>query len=288
LSPDCTSLVRMKTYTSKNELISHLLPFRSEEKQIGFVPTMGALHEGHLSLIERATENCDEVVVSIFVNPTQFNNADDFAKYPNTLAQDLLLLSQFENLSVFAPSVNEIYPDKDVFEPISLGILNEIMEGAYRPGHFQGVAHVVRNLFNIVKPHFAYFGMKDFQQLGVVRKLVDQLKMNVTIVACPTQRSKEGLALSSRNLRLNHKEKEEALIIYETLTKIREWKFNHSPFETKIKAKEYFSTGNLKLEYLEIVDGFSFEPLEDMWSDYPVCCIAAYCGEVRLIDNMTC
>lgn len=271
------------TRTSISELVDKQ---KADGKTIGFVPTMGALHEGHLALVERALEQSDTVIVSIFVNPTQFNNLSDLEKYPRMLEKDVDLLSTVGNVIVFAPTFEEVYPKNDTYTPIDLGGLDEVLEGKFRPGHFQGVVHVVRNLFGIVRPDRAFFGLKDFQQLAIIKRMVEVLRLPVEIVPCPTTREKNGLALSSRNLRLNEVEREDALIIFKTLQLISELKKIHTPAESREKATEFFQTGKLKLEYLEIVDSKSLLPLKDSWGDQPTCCIAAFCGDVRLIDNI--
>lgn len=247
---------------------------------------MGALHEGHLALVKRAIDQSDAVVVSIFVNPTQFNNSSDLEKYPRMLDKDIELLKTVGDVLVFAPSFRDVYPDNDVFKPVDLGGLDEVLEGNFRPGHFQGVVHVVRNLFEIVRPDQAFFGLKDFQQLAIIKKMVDILKFPVEIVPCPTSREEGGLALSSRNLRLNDAERENALIIYKTLQLVASLRKNHTPAAARAKAIDFFNTGELILEYIEIVDSESLEALSEDWGEHPTCCIAAFCGEVRLIDNI--
>lgn len=276
----------MSVFYTKESLIQALDRDRSEGKSIGFVPTMGALHEGHLALVSRALKQSDSVVVSIFVNPTQFNNSSDLEKYPRMLEKDVDLLKEVGNVIVFAPTIEEIYPENDHFEDLDLEGIDTVLEGRFRPGHFQGVVHVVRNLFQIVQPDKAFFGLKDFQQVAVIQLMVKKLGIPVEIIACPTMRSESGLALSSRNLRLTPEQKENALIIYNTLTFIKELKSKYSPNEAKLKAIEYFQNGELELEYLEIVDSTNLKPLNDRWVKGATCCVAAFCGEVRLIDNM--
>ena len=278
--------VQMNVFYTRESLIEVLDRERSNGKSIGFVPTMGALHDGHLALVKRAVEQTETVVVSIFVNPTQFNNHIDLEKYPRTLPQDIELLNSVENVLVFAPSVQEMYPKNDHFESLDLEGIDSVLEGKFRPGHFQGVVHVVRNLFQIVSPDFAYFGLKDFQQVAVIQLMVKKLNLKVKIIACPTMRAETGLALSSRNNRLGTHEKEAALIIYKTLNFIKELKENNSPLEAKKMAIQFFEKGNLKLEYLEIVDNKNLQPLTNSWVEGSTCCIAAFCGDVRLIDNM--
>ena len=276
----------MNVFYTRESLIQALDRDRSEGKSIGFVPTMGALHEGHLALVQRAIKHSDRVVVSIFVNPTQFNNSSDLDKYPRMLEKDVELLNEVGNVLVFAPTIDEIYPENDQFEPLDLEGIDTVLEGKFRPGHFQGVVHVVRNLFQIVQPDKAFFGLKDFQQVAVIKLMVKKLNIPVEIVACPTLRSENGLALSSRNLRLTDKQKENALIIYRTLSYLKELKSQFTPKEARQKAIEYFQNGQLDLEYLEIVDSSNLQPLNDAWVNESTCCIAAFCGDVRLIDNM--
>lgn len=259
---------------------------KAENKRIGFVPTMGALHEGHLALVKRALSESETVVVSIFVNPTQFNNLQDLDKYPRMLQADVDLLNTLGEVIVFAPTVEEVYPENDAYTPLDLEGIDNVMEGEFRPGHFQGVVHVVRNLFQIVQPNQAYFGLKDFQQVAVIRLLTKKYNFPIQIIACPTLRESSGLAMSSRNLRLTEKEREDALIIIQTLKYIQTLKVSNSPNEAKQLAKEYFSSGKLRLEYLEIVDGASLKSLDTDWNEYTVVCIAAFCGAVRLIDNI--
>lgn len=273
-------------YTTQNALKSALEQDKIAGKHIGFVPTMGALHEGHLELVKRALKECESVVVSIFVNPTQFNNATDLEKYPRTPEKDIELLSNLGDLKIFLPSVEEIYTSRDSFPGVDISSLDSVLEGKFRPGHFEGVVHVVYNLFEIVKPNKAYFGLKDFQQVAVIRSMVKQLNLDVEIIPCPTLRQANGLALSSRNLRLTDEEKDDALIIFQTLNYIRSIKEKCTPMEAQKKAVDFFNGGRLSLEYLEIVDGISLQTLTNDWVEGSVCCIAAFCGSVRLIDNM--
>ena len=269
----------------KEELKAILSALKSAGKSIGFVPTMGALHEGHKALVVKASRENDLVVVSIFVNPTQFNNKEDLALYPRTLDADLELLKTIENGIVFVPDAATIYPEKTSFKPFDLGILDKLMEGKHRPGHFDGVVHVVHNLFEIVEPTKAYFGQKDFQQLAVIRKMNAHYGFPIEIIACETLREESGLAMSSRNMRLSEQEKKDALILFETLQFVKENRSNYPLNEVIVKALEFFNSGNLILEYLDIVEVESLEIVEN-WNSPCVCCIAAYCGTVRLIDNL--
>jgi len=255
-------------------------------KVVGFVPTMGALHEGHISLVKKAKENSDVVVVSIFVNPTQFNNPDDLEKYPRTLKNDVSLLSDAGVPYVFAPKIEEIYPDSKVFEPIPLGNLTQVMEAAFRPGHFDGVIQVVKRLFDIIEPDIACFGKKDFQQLAVINFMRNYYNLPITIIGCEVMREPSGLAMSSRNVRLSATQREEALHIYEVLVFAEENALEHNPIELKKLCISLFEKGNLKLEYLEIVHPDTLLSLSDEWVKGAICCIACFCGEVRLIDNM--
>lgn len=273
-------------FTSRQEIEIAVSAAKQLGKRIGFVPTMGALHEGHLALVQRAVQECELVILSIFVNPTQFNNSKDLEHYPRMLDKDVDMLKDFRNVIVFAPTVDVIYPPNDQFPEVNLEGLDTVLEGEFRPGHFHGVVHVVFNLFQIVNPDFAYFGLKDFQQVAIIQHMVRQLNLNIVIVACPTLREKSGLAMSSRNLRLSDQEKVDALIIFNTLNLIIERSNHLSPIDVSELAREFFSNSKLKLEYLEIVDPQSLQKLTNSWVNGAVCCIAAFCGEVRLIDNM--
>lgn len=255
--------------------------------EVGFVPTMGALHSGHIQLVKKACIENQLVVVSIFVNPTQFNNKEDLQKYPRTLDSDLCLLAEFSNCIVFVPEPSEIYPENDGFDGVDLQGMDTILEGEFRPGHFQGVVHVVHNFFRLIKPTRAYFGQKDFQQLAIIKKMTKAFEFPAQIVACETVRDESGLAKSSRNMRLSESEKIDALIIYNTLNFVKQQRIEFKcPAELKKSAISYFNKGNLKLEYLEICDSTTLEILEVNWSEFMTVSIAAYCGEVRLIDNM--
>jgi len=277
---------RMNVFTTRKSLNEALASLKEAKKSVGFVPTMGALHEGHLALVKRALSESDTVVVSIFVNPTQFNNMQDLDKYPRMLQADVDLLNSNGEVIVFAPTVQEVYPENDTYTPLDLEGIDNVMEGEFRPGHFQGVVHVVRNLFQIVQPDQAYFGLKDFQQVAVIRLLTKKYNFPIQIIACPTLRETNGLAMSSRNLRLTEKEREDALIIIQTLKYIQSLKATKTPKEAKELAMEYFSNGKLRLEYLEIVNGANLKSLDNEWDEYSVVCLAAFCGAVRLIDNL--
>lgn len=253
--------------------------------ETAFVPTMGALHEGHLDLVKKAFEISEQVVVSIFVNPTQFNSTVDLENYPRTLENDLKLLKSVGEVIVFAPTVEEMYPADFEEIDIELKELADVMEGKFRPGHFNGVVNVVNRLFEIVSPTYALFGEKDFQQLAVIQRMVEVLDLKVKIVPCPTIRETSGLAKSSRNQRLSEEQKEQALIIIKTLQFIVSSHALYSPVELKELATSFFSKGDLELEYLEIVDASSLQSIVK-WEGPSRACIAAFCGNVRLIDNI--
>ncbi|MNK05435.1 Pantothenate synthetase [compost metagenome] len=269
------------------ELKQALNSARNEGKSIGFVPTMGALHQGHMNLVSRASAECDLVVVSVFVNPTQFNNASDLELYPRTPEADSELLKKFGCDYAFFPSVTEIYPENSISPRVDLGGLDQVMEGKFRPGHFKGVVQVVARLFEIVEPGKAFFGLKDFQQVAVIKRMVGELNLPVEIVPCETLRTEKGLAMSSRNKRLTESQKEEALIIYQTLSQAKKDALTFSPAETRERAIDHFQTGTLELEYLSLVHPETLEELKEDWVPGATMCIACFCGEVRLIDNMT-
>jgi len=277
----------MIVYRTKTDLTGHLISLQNEGKTIGLVPTMGALHEGHMSLVEKARAENDFVVVSIFVNPTQFNDPTDLDHYPRTLDQDLELLRQLEADLVFVPSVKEMYPENDT-RTFDLGGLDKVMEGKHRQDHFNGVAQIVSKLFLLIQPHKAYFGQKDFQQLVIIRKLVELLKINLTIVSCPIIREKDGLAMSSRNTRLSKEERKLAPFIYETLVKAREKMDALNPSQVKEWVILQFSKQSvLNLEYFEIVEDKELKPINE-WDEEvnKVACLAVLLGELRLIDNL--
>ncbi len=271
-------------FTSTKSLQS-VLYTEYENLTIGFLPTMGALHHGHLELAKKALKENDKVVVSIFVNPTQFNKTEDLENYPRDLNADLKLLKTVGDVIVFTPSVEQIYPKDYQNLEIELGNLGTTMEGEFRPGHFVGVMNVVNRLFEIVQPTKAYFGIKDVQQVAVVQFMVDQVKSPVEIVACDIIREPSGLASSSRNYRLSIDELDEAVLIIETLRFAREMAKEYLPKETRKKAIEFFNQGTLKIEYFEIVHPRTLEFIEE-WVPGAIACIAGYCGDVRLLDNL--
>lgn len=279
--------IEMKLVHTISDLQAELSALKAQNKKVGLVPTMGALHAGHASLVKRCVEENDVAVVSVFVNPTQFNDKNDLIKYPRTLDADCELLGSVGASFVFAPSVEEMYPEPDT-RVFSFSPLDTVMEGKFRPGHFNGVAQIVSKLFDAVQPDRAYFGEKDFQQLAIIREMVKQLHYNLEIVGCPIVREEDGLALSSRNARLSIVEREIALNISKTLYKSRTFAADHSVEETlQFVESEIGKVQGLKLEYFEIVDGNTLQSIAN-WDDttYAVGCITVFCGEVRLIDNI--
>ena len=277
----------MKVLKSKKTLIDYVERQREMGKKIGFAPTMGALHEGHLSLYKAAKKENDEVISSIFVNPTQFNNPDDFQKYPKTLEKDLELLEKAGVDAVYVPNVEEMYPNGLNSKRYNFDGLENEMEGKYRPGHFDGVGTIVEELFRQVQPHNAYFGEKDYQQLAIIKKMVEKTKLPVKIHGVPTLREEDGLAMSSRNVRLTETQRKEATIIYETLEKVKEWFKVISLEEIKQKVTDIFRNSNFELEYFVIADEKTLKETDYFYKDKNYrAFIVAYAGEVRLIDNM--
>ncbi len=277
----------MKIIHTICELQTALDAHRAAGSSIGLVPTMGALHQGHASLVQQCVSENKVAVVSIFVNPTQFNDPTDLEKYPRTLEKDCQLLEDMGCHYVFVPSVKEIYPDKDT-RTFDFSPLDTVMEGPRRPGHFNGVAQIVSKLFFYTNPHRAYFGEKDFQQLAIIRELTRQLNLTTKIIGCPIQREKNGLALSSRNKLLSGEDQKIATNIYQSLLRSLDYSKTHSLQETKQFVTDSISrTKGLELEYYEIIDGNTLQPIQT-WeqSSYIVGCITVHCGNVRLIDNI--
>ena len=277
----------MKVLKSKKTLIDYVERQREMGKKIGFAPTMGALHQGHLSLYKAAKKENDEVISSIFVNPTQFNNPDDFQKYPKTLEKDIELLEKAGVDAVYVPNVEEMYPDGLNSKKYDFDGLENEMEGKYRPGHFDGVGTIVEELFRQVQPHNAYFGEKDYQQLAIIKKMVEKTKLPVKIHGVPTLREEDGLAMSSRNVRLTETQRKDATIIYETLEKVKEWFKVISLEEIKQKVTDIFRNSNFELEYFVIADEEMLKEANaiDENKEYRAF-IVAYADTVRLIDNM--
>lgn len=279
----------MQIFKEKESLQQLLSDLKQEGKTIGFVPTMGALHEGHLSLVSLAAAACDAVVVSIFINPTQFDNPADLEKYPRTLEQDLALLQNLNrDLILFTPNPSELYGDKVEANHFDFEGLEAVMEGKFRAGHFDGVGTVVKRFFEIVKPNKAYFGEKDFQQLQVIKKLNEKENLGVEVIGCPIDREETGLARSSRNERLNFQTRTEAAFIYQTLLHVKEKFGTENDFYLKNwVVKEFEKHPFLKLEYFEIADSNTLKSEEIRKPDLKYrAFIAAYAEEVRLIDNL--
>lgn len=277
----------MKVIHTIKDLQTELSVLKVQGKKVGLVPTMGALHAGHASLVKRSVNENEVTVVSVFVNPTQFNDKNDLVKYPRTLDADCKLLEACGATYTFAPSVEEMYPEPDTRQ-FSYAPLDTVMEGAFRPGHFNGVCQIVSKLFEAVKPHRAYFGEKDFQQLAIIHEMVRQMQFDLEIVGCPIVREEDGLALSSRNARLSAEERENALKISQTLFKSRTFAATHTVSETqKFVEDAIVAAPGLRLEYFEIVDGNTLQKVGN-WdqTSYAVGCITVFCGDVRLIDNI--
>ncbi|WP_342089440.1 pantoate--beta-alanine ligase [Dyadobacter sp. OTU695] len=278
----------MEVFTSVKSLRQFLDQQIFHQKTVGLVPTMGALHKGHISLIEAAKKDNDIVVCSVFVNPTQFNNPEDLAKYPRTFEADRAMLENAGCSAVFAPSVEEMYPEQPVVK-MNFGALETVMEGASRPGHFNGVGIVVSKLFNIVRPHRAYFGQKDLQQVSVVRQLVSDLAFGLELIICPTVRETDGLAMSSRNTRLNSAERAIAPQIYRILAASGEdLRAGKQVCEVVGWAKsEFEKIKEFTLDYFEVIDIKTLLPVETIGpSGLNAICVASFLGPVRLIDNI--
>ncbi len=275
----------MKTIYTLANLKIELDALLEKNKKIGLVPTMGALHNGHASLVSKAKTENDVVLTTIFVNPTQFNNPEDLIKYPRKEEEDKKLLEEIACDILFMPNTEEIYQDYE-FPGIELGKLDTIMEGKQRPGHFLGVCQIVYRLFQITQPTNAYFGLKDFQQVAVIKYMTNYFNLPINIIACETVREENGLAMSSRNLRLNENQKTDALVLFNTLQFIKNNYKQETPQSSKEKALEFFKKGNLSLEYLEIVNPNTLEELNKEWVEGSIACIVAFAGDIRLIDNM--
>ena len=282
----------MQIITTKSELTRQSAACLRQGKTIGFVPTMGALHEGHASLIRRACSENEVCFVSVFVNPTQFNNAEDLQKYPRTLEKDAMLLESLGVHFVFAPSPEEMYSQEEMAEPFQFDFagLDQVMEGTMRPGHFNGVVQVVSRLFELVRPTRAYFGEKDFQQLAIIRHMAERSVLaerfeGIQIIGCPIVREHSGLAMSSRNERLSPAEKQTAVGISQTLIASLEWAKTASVAEVQQRVIDTINAvDGLEVEYYEIVDKTTLQPTSTFYN--AIGCITVYCGLVRLIDNI--
>ncbi|MCC8410558.1 pantoate--beta-alanine ligase [Mucilaginibacter sp. UR6-1] len=275
----------MKSLTTKQQLSQYLQAERSTGATIGFVPTMGALHRGHITLIERARQECDIVVCSIFVNPTQFNDPKDLEKYPRPIEADIEKLEQAGCDVLFNPPVNEMYAGNEQWH-LEIGELEHLLEGAFRPGHYQGVTQVVFKLFDIVKPDKAFFGQKDYQQFMVVNRMVELLKLPVKLVMCPIERESDGLAMSSRNVHLTPADRGHALVLSRTLQQVKNEFGAADIFTLKEQAVTAINREpGVELDYFEIVDGVTLH-VADQNSKSVVALVAAKVGNTRLIDNM--
>ncbi len=279
----------MKIFNKKLDLQQFLAPFYLEKKAVGLVPTMGALHEGHLSLIQKALSENDIVVVSIFVNPTQFNNAEDLEKYPRNLSGDIKTIERLsQEVVIFAPEISEMYESTPKAISFDFGGLDKVMEGKFREGHFQGVATIVEKLFELVKPTRAYFGEKDYQQILIIKSMLEQRKLPVTLVPCPIVREESGLAMSSRNERLSPEGRKQAAFIYSVLQEAQKLFTTASVAEVEAFVKEQFSQKEgFDLEYFTITKA---DTLEEITEKDPSECyrafITVYVEGVRLIDNI--
>jgi pantoate--beta-alanine ligase len=280
----------MLIFNKKSDLSAFLSPLILQNKSIGFVPTMGALHKGHLSLLEKSLSENEITVMSIFVNPTQFNNAEDLDKYPRTLERDVQIMQELSNnIIVYAPEVEYIYEGNTISESFEYEGLENQMEGKHRPGHFDGVGTIVKRLFEIIKPEKAYFGEKDFQQLQIVKKLVSKHNIPVEVIGCPIHREANGLAMSSRNERLSVLAKEKAAIIYQILLAAKDVFQNHSAEEsTKFVVDEFKKHTEFELEYFEIAEETTLLPISEKENDKKYRgFIALFIENIRLIDNIS-
>ena len=282
--------MKVKLIETIEEMRAFSKDAKSKNLSIGYVPTMGALHEGHLQLIRRCAKENDVCIVSIFVNPTQFNDKNDLAKYPRTLEADAKLLEKNNCFAIFAPEVDEVYSSEELNSTFEFNFngLDEVMEGKFRPGHFNGVVQIVGKLFELTTPDKAYFGEKDFQQLAIIRHLVATKSYPIEIIGCPIVREESGLALSSRNALLCESEKQIATNIYKTLLKSIDYQNEKSIKETiDWVITTINNIGGLRVEYFEIVNGKTLQSIQN-WDDanYIVGCITVFCGTVRLIDNI--
>lgn len=278
----------MKVYKTVKGLQRHLKALKAKRKRIGYVPTLGALHQGHMSLIRLSNSNCDITVCSIFVNPTQFNESSDLDKYPRTYEADSALLKENDCDVLFFPGPKQIYPvGLNTTIQIDFNGLDTVMEGAFRAGHFDGVAQVVKRLLDIVKPHDLIMGQKDFQQLAIVRHMMTHFKIKTKLVVCPTVREDNGLAMSSRNERLSKKLRSEAAVIFETLTWISNNQNKYTVKTLQKKALATLTSPKFKPEYVSIIDGITLQEITDIKSStYVAACTAVWAGKVRLIDNI--
>jgi pantoate--beta-alanine ligase len=276
----------LKIFNRKQALHSYLDELRSQAKTIGFVPTMGALHAGHLSLIEQAKQKADIIVCSIFVNPTQFNDKKDLENYPRPVEDDIKKLEQAFCDILFIPEVDEMYNSTEKWS-IELDNLDNILEGKIRPGHYQGVTQIVKKLFDIIKPDFAFFGQKDYQQYMVISYMVKKLRIKVKLVLCAIIREKDGLAMSSRNIYLSPQDRQNSLALFHALSKFRDLYKTKSISQLKIEITSFLkSAPGIEMEYFEIFNAKSFQPASSKRAGSIIALVAAKVGSIRIIDNM--
>ena len=269
-------------------LIDYLVKQRRRGFSIGFVPTMGALHDAHIALVNRSASECDVTVCSIFINPTQFNDLSDYNKYPVTLESDIHMLAASKASILYAPTVTEVYPEGITsLEHYDLGYLETMLEGEFRPGHFQGVCQVMSRLLKTVDPDKLFMGQKDYQQCMVIKMLLEITHLKATLIACPTQREKDGLAMSSRNMRLSKVERNKAPLIYQVLTDLKEKLAPGNLSQLKQQAVDRLNNSGFRVEYVAIADASTLQPYDDWDGTKPLVVLtAAFLGDVRLIDNM--
>lgn len=276
----------MKIFNRKQALLTYLDELRSQGKTIGFVPTMGALHAGHLSLIEQARQKADIIVCSIFVNPTQFNDKKDLENYPRPVEDDIKKLEQAFCDILFIPEVDEMYNSSDKWS-MELDNLDNILEGKIRPGHYQGVTQIVKKLFDIIKPDFAFFGQKDYQQFMVISYMVKKLRIKVKLVLCPIVREKDGLAMSSRNIYLSPQDRQNSLALFHALSKFSDLYKSKSISQLKTEITSFLkSAPGIEMEYFEIFNAKSFQPASSKHAGNIIALVAAKVGSIRIIDNM--
>lgn len=276
----------MKIFNRKQALLTYLDELRSQGKTIGFVPTMGALHAGHLSLIEQAQQKADIIVCSIFVNPTQFNDKKDLENYPRPVEDDIKKLESIKCDLLFIPEVNEMYNSSDNWS-IELDNLDNILEGKIRPGHYQGVTQIVKKLFDTIKPDLAFFGQKDYQQFMVISYMVKKLRIKVKLVLCPIVREKDGLAMSSRNIYLSPQDRQNSLALFHALSKFSDLYKTKSISQLKTEITSFLkSAPGIEMEYFEIFNAKSFQPTSSKSAGSIIALVAAKVGSIRIIDNM--
>lgn len=278
----------MRIYKTAESITKYVQNRKAEKLKVGFAPTMGALHQGHMSLIQLSKKKCDRTVSSIFVNPTQFNDKKDLKKYPRTLEQDRKMLSKEKCDGLFYPTVDEIYPKKlDTTVNVDFGELDKVMEGEFRPGHFVGVAQVVKRLLDIVQPDMLFMGQKDFQQFTIIQHMINELDMPTKLVVCPIIREKDGLAMSSRNVRLEPHIRSRATILHKTLKSVKKQMKSSTPKKLEKEAIKAMTIADFRPEYFRIVDGHTLQSIRSFAkTKYIIACTAVWAGDVRLIDNL--